>query len=105
MIYTVGHKESYEKYFETCENPQKAIGGSVWQNWKSAWWYTRSSQSLYIREYDCYVRALVPNDFAVYGVWADWKWHTIDNGNGWNDLLIDADLVKIREEWGGTLVS
>lgn len=103
MIYTIGKTEAYEQYFREQENPQKGITGSVWETWRAAWWHTRKPKSLYYKEYDCYVRALVYNGYSVYGVVASWKWHTINTGNGWNDLLIPASLIKVRKEWGGTL--
>lgn len=103
MIYTIGKTKAYEQYFREQENPQKGITGSVWENWRQAWWYTVKSQSFPATEKHNAYRAFVNNGYSVYGVVASWKWHTINTGNVWNDLLIPASLIKVRKEWGGTL--
>jgi len=60
MIYTIGHTESYEKYFKEQEVPRKLgkakdyIGGSVWETFEEA-------------KQNC------PVNYSVYGVKADWK--------------------------------
>lgn len=103
MIYTIGNTEAYEQYFREQSNPQKGITGSVWKTWRDAWWYTHYTKRIYLEEYKCFVQAWVPNEYSIYGVWADWERDTINTGSPWNDLIRPADLIKIRKEWGGTL--
>jgi hypothetical protein len=103
VIYTIGNTEAYEQYFQEQSNPRKAITGSVWKNWRQAWWYTVISKHFPATdEYEAYT-AFVNNGYSVYGVWADWERDTVNTGSPWNDLIRPADLIKIRKEWGGTL--
>jgi hypothetical protein len=92
MIYTIGHKESYEKGFEEFKfNPEEFkkmgrhldyIGGSVFKTPEEG------------REY--LVRNCI-DDFEVYGVEADWMLDSEENEHGeFNNLLIDARLVKLN---------
>lgn len=84
MIYTIGKTEIYESYISNDAHPQKAIGGSVWETLERA-------QS-YLDLVD------LQHEYHVYGVLADWETQTIEHdGQEWHDLLIDADLVKIKE--------
>lgn len=85
MIFTLGHTESYERYFQEQGTPQKMgarpdedyPGGSVWRTRESA---ERHRQP----------------DFSVYGVRADWEIETTPSAEGdWHDLLVDADLVRL----------
>lgn len=87
MIYTLGHKESYERYFEEQDVPKKKgrdqadgyPGGSVWR--------TRAEAQRHC-----------PEDFRVYGVLADWETETAATpGIEWNDLLRDAELVRLAD--------
>lgn len=89
MIYTIGHTESYEKYLnEQGEDCKKSgptpgyRGGSVWK--------TREDAQEYLDEYGM-------EDYSVYGVLADWDTETRydDSGESWNDLLVDARIVRI----------
>jgi len=83
MIYTVGHRESYERYFAEQGTPRKRgrdsgyPGGSVWRTAEEA-------------------SACCEEGFAVYGVLADWDTDTAENALGmWRDLIPDAELVKL----------
>lgn len=79
MIYTIGNTENYEKFFQQQAYPRKAIGGSVWKTFDEA-------------KFCCGRGDL----YSVYGVEADWEKDTIKKGDhSWNDLLINAVLVKI----------
>ena len=84
MIYTIGHTESYHRYFEEQGTPSKKgrtedySGGSVWKTIEDA-------------EKHC------PKGYSVFGMIADWDKDTEPSKDGdWNDLLIDADLVKLE---------
>lgn len=87
MIYTIGHTESYERYFkeqEADEGYPKKIGrnteypgGSVWKTFDNA-----------LRH--------CPNGYSVYGVLANWEKDTKPSNEGdWHDLLVDSTLVKL----------
>lgn len=84
MIFTVGHEESYERYFEEQENlPRKLgrtedyVGGSVWKTVQEAQKYC-------------------PKDYKVYGVLADWENDTVPSKEGpWHDLLVTSPLVRV----------
>lgn len=83
MIYTIGHRESYEQYFSEEENPQKLgreigyVGGSVWRTKEDA-------------------EKFCPPDYSVYGVNADWCSQTTQSLDGdWHDLLITSNLIKL----------
>lgn len=85
MIYTIGHTESYTKYFEEQhpEGPLKKgrtadyTGGSVWKTAEEA-------------ANNC------PPGYSVYGVEADWDKDTILSTLGdRHDLLVDSKLVNI----------
>lgn len=88
MIYTCGHRESYERYFLEQGTPQKLgrtadyRGGSVWQ--------TREEAEQYCSE-----------DYAIYGVIADWERDTAptmaDEGT-WHDLLVTSPLVRLSPD-------
>lgn len=79
MIFTVGKRDNYEKYISEFPEASKAIGGSVWQTREQAQEYAKN------------------NGFSVYGVEANWDIDTIfdKSGDGWNELLINAPLVKL----------
>ena len=88
MIFTLGKMSIYESYILNDENAAKKgrgffedgsyyCGGSVWK--------TQEETSKFLQE-----------GFAVYGVLADWEKDTeISKDGAWNDLLIDAKLIKI----------
>lgn len=84
MIYTIGHKESYERYFEEQGTPRKLgrtnnhSGGSVWKTKEEA-------------QKACDINI----GFAVYGVIADWDKDTVPTLDPWNELLITSELCKI----------
>jgi len=87
MIYTIGHTESYLRYFAEQSTPQKKgrydgyCGGSVWQT------------------YDEAKRHVFNIGFSVFGVMADWETETAPSKDGdWHDLLVDADLVILKGE-------
>jgi hypothetical protein len=83
VIYTVGHKESYDRYFQELSRPFKAggniengePGGSVWETEEEA-------------------RKYCNEGCQVYGVLANWDQDTVQSKDGdWHDLLIDAELI------------
>ena len=83
VIYTIGHTESYELYFEEQEHPEKLgrtkdyPGGSVWLTKEEA-------------EKHC------PEGYSVYGVNADWDRDTERNlEENWHDLLVTSLLIKV----------
>ena len=85
MIYTIGHEESYDRYFREQGRPLKLgrngrkdyPGGSVWETEEEA------------REY-------CSKGYQVYGLLADWKTDTEQSKDGdWHDLLINAELVQL----------
>jgi hypothetical protein len=87
MIYTVGHKESYEKYFKEDKDPQKLgsedlegyIGGSVWLTKDDA-------------KNNC------PPEYNVYGVEADWdKDTTLNEGESHRNLRVTSSLVQLND--------
>jgi len=85
MIYTVGHTESYLKYFQEQEHPKKKgrdgsyRGGSVWKTYQEA---------------KCY--APVDSGYSVFGVLADWDFDTEESPEGdWQNLIINAELVRL----------
>lgn len=84
MIFTVGHRESYEIYFREYENPEKLgrhdnyPGGSVWLTFEEA-------------QQHC------PEGYAVYGVEAVWGKDTEQNvESDCHDLLTTSKLVKLK---------
>lgn len=85
MIYTIGHEESYTRYFREQERPLKLgrnrrdgyPGGSVWETEEEA-------------------RAHCPDGYQVYGLFADWEADTEPSKEGdWHDLLVNAELVQL----------
>jgi len=87
MIYTLGHTEAYERYFQEQGVPQKLgktddyVGGSVWQSFSEA---------------NKHRLKLKMNDFSVYGVLADWNSDTEKSLDGdFHDLLVTSDLIKL----------
>jgi hypothetical protein len=90
LIYCLGVKECYERYFQEQEQPLKLgrreeenyPGGSVWRTREEA-------------QQNC------PPRYAVYGVIADWEKDTTPSSQGnWHDLLIDAPLVRLDQDSG-----
>jgi hypothetical protein len=85
MIFTLGRKDIYEPLFvDPDKPPRKAKGGSVWQTWGGAEKHRLSMPK--------------PNDFAVYGVGADWHSSQVraeERGVEWRSLTVDAPLVRI----------
>ena len=89
MIFTIGHTESYQRYFKEQDTPMKLgrvnsedfpnyPGGSVWKTYEEA-------------KNNC------PPLYSVYGVLADWEEDTVLNENGsWNDLLVTSALVDLK---------
>lgn len=84
MIYTVGHRESYERYLRE-QGPQcfkrgtrpDYPGGSVWRTREEA-------------------ERRAPEGYAVYGIDADWEKDTIPSAIGpWHDLVRDARIVRV----------
>lgn len=84
MIYTVGHKASYDRYLRE-QGPQcykrgprgDYPGGSVWRTVEEAEHHA-------------------PEGYAVYGVIADWELDTTPSSRGdWHDLLHDARIVSV----------
>jgi len=80
MVYTVGHTELYNDYFERSTYPKKKIGGSVWETQKDAENYLLQSQT---------------KNFSVYGVIADWNIDTVSTPHEWRALSKDSLLVKL----------
>ena len=83
MIYTIGHEESYTRYFHEQGRPLKlgrkedCPGGSVWKTEEEA-------------------RKHCLDGYQVYGVMADWEADTEPSQEGdWHDLLINAELVQL----------
>lgn len=86
MIYTIGHEESYTRYFQEQKRPLKSgrnertgyHGGSVWKTEEEA-------------------RKNCPEKYQVYGVLADWEADTEPSKEGdWHDLLLDAELIQLE---------
>jgi len=88
MLYTLGHKESYERYFKEQGCPQKrgcgsledgsfCEGGTVWR--------TKEDAAKHLAD-----------DFALYGVIADWEKDTYDAPSGFRALLVSSLLVKLE---------
>jgi hypothetical protein len=86
LIYTVGHCESYERYFADQGTPRKSgrnirdsyPGGSVWRQRQVA-------------QENC------PEGYRVYGVMANWETDTIPSDRPeMHHLLVDAELVKLN---------
>ena len=93
MIFTLGHTESYERYFREQGTPKKLgrnksyEGGTVWETQAEA---------------QKYVNICCPDGYSVYGVEADWDKDTII------DIILYADktrslkrtskLVKVKQE-------
>ena len=87
MVYTLGHRRSYEAAL--AEDPQvKKLGrrpsypgGSVWRTYEEA---------------EAYRLAHGLHDYAVYGVDAEWGVDTAPSASGpWHDLLRDATIVRV----------
>ena len=88
MIYTIGHKESYERclaeYGSDCWKKGRDgeyDGGSVWDN-----------------SYDAALHA--PADYSVFGVLATWGKDTEPSRSGgmWHDLLVSARIVAVSND-------
>lgn len=88
MIYTIGHTESYLRYFaEQYPQPVQKLGktndypgGSVWETYKEA-------------------RANCPKDHSVFGVLADWEKDTeINESENYRNLIKTSDLAKLFKE-------
>lgn len=87
MLYTLGHKESYEQYFKEQGCPQKrgcmyedglfCEGGTVWKTKEGA------------------AKHLI-DGFAIYGVMADWEKDTHDAPSGHRALLVSRPLVRLE---------
>lgn len=85
MIYTIGNKDSYERYlFEQGDCKKKGRdgdydGGSVWNDAGTA-------------------ASHAPDGYAVYGVLAEWGRDTEPSRSGgdWHDLLSSATLVRLE---------
>jgi len=95
MIYTLGHRPSYEEGLtksEAAGKPFKKVGrkedyqgGSVWR--------TREGVEAYLK-----ANAHRLHDYAVYGVEADWERDTAPNPeHPFHDLLVDAPLVRLEQ--------
>lgn len=98
MIYTLGVKEVYDRYISEDPMPMKLgrrddwngkpyHGGSVWKTFEDAKTYLANTCE--------------SEKFNVYGVMADLDSETVPNESGrWNDLLVDAVLVKLDQATG-----
>jgi hypothetical protein len=86
MIYTIGHRPSYEQGLTEMPNIRKLgrregyPGGSVWKTYEEAFEHAKTAP-----------------DYAVYGVLADWEKDTAPSGAPWHDLLFDRQIVKLKE--------
>jgi len=92
MIFTVGHTESYERYFREQiywdgTGPTKLgrtgdyPGGSVWKTFEEA-------------------KSHCPTNYSVYGVEADWDRDTVllkDDDSG-RSLLVTSPIVRLAKE-------
>jgi hypothetical protein len=86
MIFTLGHTESYERYFVEQGTPQKMgsedptrVPGSVWRTREEA-------------------EEVRPQGYSVYGVLADWETGTVPVPiSTHRNLLVSSDLVKLAE--------
>lgn len=88
MIFTVGHTISYQEYFNNPKYwnngvPQKAKGGSVWKTKDEVLEYLSIGYH--------------GEEFSIYGVLADWEQDTENTGKSWNNLLRDADLIRLTD--------
>jgi hypothetical protein len=90
MIYCVGVKENYDRYFTEQERPLKLgrvekegyPGGSVWKTQEAAQAFCENNHD---------------NKYGVYGVLANWETDTTPSLSGdWHDLLYDAELIKLE---------
>lgn len=89
MLYTVGHRESYERYFEEQEKPEKL--GRVARYYPDGRDYKGGSVFLTVQE----ARDAAPPDYAVYGLLT-----SIENTyeiDGARHLKSDAYLVKLAD--------
>ena len=93
MLYTIGHKRSYEKYFEEQGIPYKLgrnnnyNGGSVWNDK-----YLANKEAIKTSKEK-------KEEYIVYGVLANWDTDTVENNHPnvtWRDLLITSPLVKLK---------
>ncbi len=91
MIYTLGIKSTYDSFlddppgrFQKKGRTTAYPGGSVWKTYAAAEAHRLSCPN--------------PDQFAVYGVVANWEFNTAPNESGgdWHDLLIDARIVLAR---------
>lgn len=83
MIYTVGHKISYDCYLASndfCKKKGRTVdypGGSVWKTFEEANKHAKDG-------------------YAVYGVLADWEKDTEQSQDGeWHDLLVSSIIVRL----------
>lgn len=87
MIYTVGERNTYDRYIAEDANPRKKgrvgqyCGGSVWED------PTEAARH-------------APLGYGVYGVIANWELDTSPSlsGGPWHDLLVDARILHVRAQ-------
>ena len=80
MIYTIGLKKNYSKYFREIPGLKKDTGGSVWKYYFDARSVAEGSDQ----------------DFGVYGVLADWDDDTLPSPEGsFRSLSRPARLVDL----------
>jgi len=85
MIYTVGHEESYTRYFEEQGRPLKLGKGGEENYPGGAVWKTEIA-----------ARNHCPDGYQVYGVMADWETDTEPSQDGdWHNLLFNSELVQL----------
>jgi len=90
MIFTIGHTQSYQLYFEksklngeSCNKLGRTkdyVGGSVWKTFEEA-------------------TMACSENYSVYGVEADWDRETVRSEDGdWNDLLVSSRLIDLNDQ-------
>lgn len=96
MIYTVGHKKSYEQGFKEYKDEPLAFRKlgkkSMWNGKPYA-----GGSCFKTKESACeYLDANMLNTYSVYGLDADWETDTEWDGESeYRNLLRDATLLKI----------
>lgn len=92
MIYTVGHRPSYEQGFEEYGAYFKKMGANTHSSYPGgSVWETEAEARTYLR-----LNRPRLDDYEVYGVEASWETDTKQMpGEVFRRLQVDAQLVKL----------
>lgn len=93
MIYTIGNKANYDRFFveQAAEDGPHKLGRT--ENYQGGIVFeTEEIARRYLKGMPC------GEDYDVYGVLADWENDTTPEGTAgeWHDLLVTAKLVKLK---------